>query len=197
MIERPFSQACENNKDPILDILRDVFAHTNYVLEIGSGTGQHAAYFSQQLAPLIWQPADLPEHIPGISSWVEWAEQENLLTPLTLDVNQAWPITATAAVYSANTLHIMSWQSVQQFFAGIKQHLTEQGLLCVYGPFNYQGAYTSDSNAQFDQWLKARNPVSAIRDFEAVDQLAKNAGLTLLADHSMPANNRLLVWQAL
>ncbi|ARN73921.1 DUF938 domain-containing protein [Oceanicoccus sagamiensis] len=194
-MDRPFSQACENNKAVILDVLQRYFADTDYVLEIGSGTGQHAVYFAEHLPHLYWQPADQQEYIEGINSWLDWAQRDNILPPQVLDVNQPWPVATTPAIFSANTVHIMSWQEVERFFTGINHVLETGGIFCLYGPFNYEGKFTSESNANFEQWLKSRNPLSGIRDFEAVHSLAKEAGLSLLDDIAMPANNRCLVWQ--
>lgn len=195
-MNRPFSQACENNREVIFEILDRVFSDRQKVLEIGSGTGQHAAAFAPRLPHLSWQTSDLIEHHSGIKQWLEFANAPNLLPPLSLDVNQTpWPIDGVDAVYTANTLHIMSWASVENFFSTLASVLLPNGILVVYGPFNYGGAYTSLSNEQFDQWLKDRDPASGIRDFEAVGTLAELAGLTLLEDNAMPANNRLLVWQ--
>jgi len=195
--DRPFSQACENNKNAILSVLTGVLADTKHVLEVGSGSGQHAVYFAKALPHLIWQTADRPEYHDGINAWLNWADLENVKSPLTLDVNQPFPVDHIEAVFSANTLHIMSWHEVQLFFSEIGSRLNAEGLLCVYGPFNYDGEYTSDSNARFDQWLKQRDPQSGIRDISDVDNLAKEQGLLLKADHAMPANNRLLVWHKL
>ncbi|MGK0499205.1 MAG: cyclopropane fatty-acyl-phospholipid synthase-like methyltransferase [Oceanicoccus sp.] len=194
-MERPFSQACENNKAAILEVITPYFSAVAKVLEVGSGTAQHAVYFAEQMPHLIWQTADREEYIPAIESWREWAGLDNLPPPLCLDVNQPWPLASTPAIFSANTAHIMSWQEVELFFQGIAGVLAEGGIFCLYGPFNYGGQFSSDSNARFELWLKDRNPDSGIRDFEAVNALAEKSGLTLLADHEMPANNRCLVWQ--
>lgn len=192
---RPFSQACENNKEPILAVLQTAFAQASHVLEIGSGTGQHAAYFAYRLAHLIWQPSDVQENLPGISSWVSSAKLANLKQAVQFDVREAdLPTGKFDAVFSANTFHIMAWQGVEKTFA----HLSSLGSgseLCVYGPFNYDGQFTSASNARFNDWLFQRNPQSAIRDFEAVNDLAINAGFALEQDYQMPANNRLLHWR--
>lgn len=193
----PFSQACENNKDAILAKLTEIFAGINTVLEVGSGTGQHAVHFAKALPHLVWQTADRPQYHDGINAWINWSGLDNIKPPLSLDVNEPLPIDKVEAVFSANTLHIMSAAEVELFFFRIGPCLTEGGVLCVYGPFNYDGAYTSESNARFDLWLKEQNPQSAIRDFEAVDALAMEQGLSLTADHAMPANNRLLVWRKL
>jgi len=191
---KPFAPACERNRDPILAHLTTMFAAVDQVLEIGSGTGQHAVHFAQHLPHLTWQPSDRAQYIDGINGWRDDAALDNLASPLVLDVNDAWPVVRVPAIFSANTLHIMSWQQVEKFFSGVAQHLSDGGHLVVYGPFNYGGRYSSDSNAQFDVWLKNQSAESAIRDFEAVDKLAQQAGLVLQADHALPANNRLLHW---
>ncbi|WP_036247634.1 DUF938 domain-containing protein [Methylobacter sp. BBA5.1] len=194
MTNRPFSQACENNKDPILRVIRPVFSRPLTVWEIGSGTGQHACYFAGQLPHVNWQPTDRQENIAGIELWRQAAGLANLRPPLILDVTDAaWPCTRIEALFTANTLHIMSWRQVQVFFDRLGQYLAPDAPVCIYGPFNYQGRYTSDSNARFDQWLKSRDPLSGIRDFEAVKALAASIGLQLVDDVAMPANNRLLV----
>lgn len=196
MIDKPFSESCVQNRDPILAILRTLFADRRHVLEIGSGTGQHAVYFGAALPHLIWQTADVPQHHPGIQAWLEEAALPNVLPPLALDVNDtAWRNGHYDAVFSANTLHIMGWPEVERFFAGVGAVLGAGGILTVYGPFNYGGHYTSESNARFDAWLKARDPASGVRDFEAVNALARSQGLLLQQDIAMPANNRTLVWR--
>jgi hypothetical protein len=193
---RPFSQACENNKDPILTVLQTAFATVDKVLEIGSGTGQHARFFAECLGHLCWQPTDLPENLAGIELWRSDYAGDNLLAPVALDVTSAhWEIAVPAAVFTANTLHIMPPEAVECLFARLDSFAPRGNLLCVYGPFNYGGAYTSDSNARFDTWLRANYPGGGIRDFEAIDRLAAAAGYRLSADHAMPANNRCLIWQ--
>lgn len=194
MTNRPFSQACENNKGPILQVIRPVFSRPVTVWEIGSGTGQHACYFAGQLPHVNWQPTDRQENIAGIELWRQAAGLANLRPPLIFDVTDAaWPCSRIEALFTANTLHIMSWRQVQVFFDRLGQYLAPDAPVCIYGPFNYQGRYTSDSNARFDQWLKSRDPLSGIRDFEAVKALAASIGLQLVDDVAMPANNRLLV----
>lgn len=193
---RQFSAACERNKDPILTILRDVFADRRHVLEIGSGTGQHAVYFGARLPWLVWQTSDLPQNHASIVAWQQEARLPNVLPPLALDAgSRDWPAGPYDAVFTANTCHIMAWQEVQAMFAGIGRVLREGGLLCIYGPFNYDGKFTSASNAQFDASLKAQASHMGIRDFEEVNRLAAEQNLRLQADHPMPANNRLLVWR--
>ncbi|KEA65489.1 SAM-dependent methyltransferase [Marinobacterium lacunae] len=192
--EKPYSPACDNNKEPILQVLRDAFADRHAILEIGSGTGQHAVHFATALDHLVWQTSDLEDAHPGIMLWIEEARLPNLLPPLALDVTQHnWP-SDFDGVFTANTTHIMPWSSVIEMMTRIGDALPTGGVFCQYGPFNYGGRFTSESNARFDLWLKQFEPSRGIRDFEAVEALAHRAGLELVADHEMPANNRLLQW---
>lgn len=196
MSDKPFAESCVENRAPILAVLRAVFADRSRVLEIGSGTGQHAVYFAPELPHLTWQTADVPQHHAGIRLWLAEAALPNVLAPLELDVNRTeWHSGRYDAVFSANTLHIMSWPEVERLFAGIGAVLESGGVLAIYGPFNINGAFTSESNARFDAWLKARDPASGVRDFEAVDVLARAQGLVLQQNVAMPANNRTLVWR--
>ncbi len=192
---KPYSLACDQNRDPILTVLRDHFPERGQVLEIGSGTGQHAIYFAAALPHLSWQASDRPENLPGIRLWLDEAGLPNTPRPLALDVNGAWPTQHFHAVFSANTLHIMSWCEVEALFASLPSVMTADAKLVIYGPFNYAGRYTSDSNAAFDNWLKVQASHMGIRDFKAVEELARAAGLQLLEDRAMPANNRCLIWQ--
>ncbi|PKG37413.1 DUF938 domain-containing protein [Psychromonas sp. Urea-02u-13] len=198
MNNKPFSQACENNKQPILDILSTVFATSQHVLEIGSGTGQHALFFAPQLTHLTWQTSDLLVNHQGINRWLDESTSDNIERPLVLDLNENWPVPnqhlPVDAVYSANTLHIISWPLVVKFFQGLAQNLPAEASVCIYGPFKYQGNFTSQSNASFDQSLKTRDINSGIRDIEAILLLADDAGLQLINDFVMPANNQLLVF---
>jgi trans-aconitate methyltransferase len=186
---KPFSEASERNRAPILEVLRRVFSESRRVLEIGSGTGQHAAYFAAELPHLVWQASDVAEHLAGIREWI--ADP----APIELDVDKPWPAVEADAVYSANTCHIMSWLQVERMFAGIGK--LAPAVLALYGPFNYNGRHTSESNARFDAILRARDPASGLRDFEGVKALGEANGLILQEDNAMPANNRLLVWRAI
>jgi SAM-dependent methyltransferase len=195
-LQKPYSEACERNKDPILVILRQAFAGAGSTLEIGSGTGQHAVYFGAALPHLTWQTSDLPDNHAGIRMWLEEAELPNVRPPLALNVcEERWPVHGADAVFTANTLHIMSWPQVEKMFSGMGRILNPGGVVCIYGPFNYGGTFTSDSNARFDAMLRSRDAESGIRDFEAVQKLGLQNGLTFEADHPMPANNRLLVFR--
>jgi hypothetical protein len=200
----PDSPACERNKGPILEVIGPAFAHARRVLEIGSGTGQHAVHFACALPHLLWQPSDRAPWLPGLDARIARDGPRNLAAPLELDVTmKPWPPVAADAVFSANTLHIMAWHEVEAFFAGVGRTFTAAAkagsapprrTLAVYGPFKYRGAFTTQSNAAFDASLQARDPASGLRDFEAVDALARAQGLALAADHPMPANNQLLLW---
>jgi cyclopropane fatty-acyl-phospholipid synthase-like methyltransferase len=196
-MEKPFSEACERNRGPLLEILRVAFRDCRSVLEIGSGSGQHAVHFAAHLPHLTWHTSDLPEQHAGIRAWLAEAQLPNARPPLALDVAGAWPAGPFDAAFTANTLHIMPWPHVEIFFAGAAQAVSAGGVLAVYGPFNYGGAYTAGSNAQFDQWLKARYPGGGIRDFEKVCALAQHSGFVFERDVPMPANNRTLLWRRL
>jgi hypothetical protein len=191
------SEACERNKEPILAVLREEFAATRRVLEVGSGTGQHAVYFTAGLPQLLWQPSELAENLAPLAERVRVEGGANLRAPLALDVRaHPWPVEPVDAIFSANTLHIMGWSSVCEFFRGAAAVLLRPAVLCVYGPFRFGGRHTSDSNAAFDQLLRQRDPESGVRDFEALDRLAHEHGLQFGANHAMPANNRTLVWRS-
>lgn len=193
---KPFAESCEQNRDPILAVLREAFADRRRVLEIASGTGQHAVYFAGALPHLNWQTSELPENHAGIHAWLDEACLVNVLPPLALDVNATdWPVATVDAIFNANTVHIIAWPAVQRLFAGIGRVLEVGGIVCMYGPFNYGGQFTSESNARFDVWLKSRDPNSGVRDFEALDRLAEAQGLRLEQDVAMPSNNRILIWR--
>lgn len=192
----PFSQACENNQAPILAVLQQAFADRRHVLEIGSGTGQHGVYFAPRLPHLVWQTSDLEDNHAGIRAWHAQHPAPNLRPPLLLDLQASdWPAGAFDAVFSSNTAHIVAWPLVQRMFALAGAHLPQGGVLALYGPFNYGGTYTSDSNRSFDAWLRQRDPRSGIRHCEDIVALAARHGLALEHDHAMPANNRLLVFR--
>ncbi len=207
--ELPSAPACERNRDPILEVLQRHLRAARRVLEIGSGTGQHAVHFAAAMPWLTWQCSDRRENLPDIDAWIHAAQLPNTPPPLELDVLRGpWPAPLPAqaplspaaphefdAAFSANTLHIMGWPAVEAMFKGLGAALGAAATIIVYGPFNYDGAYTSASNGDFDAWLKSRDAASGIREFEAVDGLARTIGLRLIEDVAMPANNRCLVWR--
>jgi hypothetical protein len=192
----PCSPACERNRGPIAEVLTRYFAGCRSALEIGSGTGQHAVHFAAQLAHLRWQSSDRAEHLPDLAARIAQAGLANLPAPIELDVARSdhWPQARFDAAFSANTLHIMAWPEVEHCFAMLGETLQARAMLAVYGPFNYGGHFSSDSNAAFDAQLRSTDPRRGVRDFEAVDALARKQGLVLLEDIAMPANNRCLVW---
>ena len=192
----PYSQACENNKDYILAVLSRRLSEPARVTEIGSGTGQHAVHFTQHLPHLIWQTTDLSENVELLNKRILLAGRKNLPSAISLDVTQEqWNCESPTHIFSANSLHIMAELSVRDFFTGIRKILVSGSMLFIYGPFKYQNEFTSESNARFDLWLKARDPESGIRDFETVNGYAISSGLVLEEDNVMPANNQLLVWK--
>lgn len=203
----PWSQACENNKRPILEVLLRHFTPHRAepdlpgqcrarVLEIGGGTGQHAAYFAANMPWLYWQSSDVAGNVDPLSRRLEGTALVNLPAPLTLDaMDEQWNAPAADYLFSANTLHIMSEEAVRGFFRRLPDVMKEEATLCIYGPFRYGGEFTSDSNASFNEWLRQRDPRSGIRDAEWVDELATQAGLELIEDNAMPANNQLRVWR--
>lgn len=197
MHELPNATATMRNREPILAVLREFFAERTRVLEIGSGTGQHAVHFAAAMPWLRWQTSDLRESHPGIHAWIAASALPNVLPPLALDVSQPsdWPAAKYDAVFSANTLHIMGWPDVQALFANLPAVLADDATLVIYGPFNVDGRFTSPSNAAFDAQLRAGATHRGLRDLEAVDALARAAGLQRVADVEMPANNRCLVWR--
>jgi SAM-dependent methyltransferase len=189
----PFSEACERNKQPILEVLRGAFAERTHVLEIGSGTGQHAVHFAAHLTHVIWHPTEQLAYLPDLGARVKLEGSRNLRAPTVLDVKQSvWPLRAVDAIFTANTLHIMSWPEVMAMYQGLNAVLPSGGIVCVYGPFRYGGRYTSDSNRDFDRMLQERDPKSGLRDIQDITALAAQYGLTLRTDHDLPANNRLL-----
>lgn len=195
-MNKPYSESCDQNRDPILAVLQHLFGKCKDVLEIGSGTGQHAVYFANKMPYLNWHTSDTQENHKGIQQWLNDAALPNTRSPLELDVSHSeWPRTKFEAVFSANTAHIMHWPMVEDFFTGVGNMLKIEGLFVLYGPFNYNGRFTSESNAHFDLWLKGRDPQSGVRNFEDLNQLANNVGMQLKKDYEMPANNRILCWQ--
>ncbi len=193
---KPYAESCDINKDPILDVLRVIFADRKHVLELASGTGQHAIHFGRALPHLTWQTSELEQNHAGIQIWLDEANLPNVLTPVRIDANDdTWPVASVDAIFNANTVHIISWPEVELLFEGIGRVLETGGILCLYGPFNYDGKFTSESNARFDVWLKSRDPKSGVRDFEALNLLAEAQDMALLNDIEMPINNRILVWQ--
>jgi cyclopropane fatty-acyl-phospholipid synthase-like methyltransferase len=196
MYAKPYSTSCDENRAPILTVLKPRLRAAGRLLEVGSGTGQHAAYFAPTLPHLTWQTSDLPENLPGIRAWLAESEAANLPPPLELDVLAgSWPAGPFDAVFSANTAHIMGKAAVTAMFAGISRLLIQGGLFLLYGPFNKDGQYTAPSNREFDAWLQARDPAMGVRDMAWLDELAHQGGLRRDEEIAMPADNFILVWR--
>jgi len=196
MSQRPYAESCDENKQVIFDVIKNIFSEPGRLLEIGSGTGQHAVYFTRQLPHIIWQPSDIEDQIVGIKLWMEEVDHNRIQPPVVLDVsNGLWPFENMDYVFTANTTHIISWLHVVAMFKGIGKVLKSGGMFAQYGPFNYNGEFSSESNARFDQWLKGRDAESGIRNFQDLEKLAAVNGMKLFKDYEMPANNRILVWQ--
>ena len=195
MTNKPFSESSEQNKAVIYDAIEPYLLDGIEVLEIGSGTGQHAVHFAAMTPSIIWQTSDLAENLPAINAWINDSQLSNLPEPLELDVNSPWVDRSYELMFSANTFHIMNQDAVEQFLLRCTGCLIAGGHLIVYGPFNYQGGYTSPSNEQFDGWLKARDPQSGIKHFEWANAIASESGLQLVSDIAMPSNNRTLIWR--
>ncbi len=196
MTDKPFADYAERNGGPILDVLKNEFSACKNVLEIGSGTGQHAARFARALPGLKWQTSDLDENHEGIRAWVKDSGLANLLPPLSLDVLTA-DVTAVSrdAVFSANTAHIMSFAAVTRMFALVGRALTGGGIFCLYGPFRQDGQFNTPSNEAFHEELRTRNPDMGVRDIESLDELGNEHGLSRVRLYAMPANNHIAVWE--
>ena len=200
---KPFAPSCERNQGPILEVLQRHLGATRRVLEIGSGTGQHAVHFAAALPHLVWQASDHSDHLPGMRLWLDEAGLANTPPPIALQADPVLglqpppPVPAAGydAVFTANTLHIMSWPAVCALLDSVAALLPVGGLFIAYGPFKRDGDFTSASNAAFDGWLRARDPASGIRDREAIDAHAQPLGLQRTHSIALPANNELLVWQ--
>lgn len=196
MTARPDAPATHRNRDVILEVLAEEFRDAQSVLEIGSGTGQHAIHFAASLPGLQWQTSDRRENHDGINAWIASSGLTNVKTPLELDVLQTTAVDGVYdAVFSANTAHIMSYPAVERMFALVGITLSAGGLFCLYGPFNLNGQFTSDSNEQFDRSLQSQDPQMGIRELDDLDRLGVDNGLEQIRRYAMPANNMLVVWQ--
>jgi len=191
---KPFSQAAENNKEPILDVLSGYLTAPGDLLEIGAGTGQHAIWLAPYFPQVCWTPSEQPENLDGLNQWLGESPSDNLTEPVMLRVEGDWPDHTYRYIFTANTFHIMSRPLVERCIARVCDLLSPDGRFVVYGPFNYQGTYTSDSNRQFDLALKARDLAMGLRDQEWVVERFAAHGRSLLGDHEMPANNRVLAF---
>lgn len=195
--EKPYSPSCERNQAAILEVFQKHFRETDrQVLEIGSGTGQHAVYFGQAIKQVIWQTSDVKENHAGINKWLAEAQLTHVLAPIEYTIGESdWPNFEADVVFSANVLHIISFELVQKFILDLGGNLNSGSRVFFYGPFKYQGQFTSASNADFESWLKNIDPLRGIRDFETIEKLMQKQGFNLQLDISMPANNQFLIFE--
>ncbi|WP_018141908.1 DUF938 domain-containing protein [Thioalkalivibrio sp. ALJ7] len=194
--EKPYAPAAEQNRAPILAVLREQFLAHGRVLEIGAGTGQHAVHFAAALPHLDWCPSDVADNLPGVEAWRRDAALPNLRAPIPLDVRlDTWPEGPFEYVYSANTVHIMHWPAVEVMFAGVARILAPGGLFALYGPFAHDGVHTAESNARFDHALRTQDPGMGVRDRADLDTLASSHGLQREAIIDLPVNNQILLWR--
>ncbi len=188
--------ATGRNRDPILKQLRRVLPKKGLILEIASGTGQHAAYFASKLKKVRWQPTDFEEEmLASIRAWREDVGASNLLEPLVLDVTKPWPISRAEAIFNANMIHISPWECTEALLRGSRRALSGGGLLCMYGPFKLGGHHTAPSNESFDESLRARNPLWGVRDLDDVRALAGKYALEHIETVQMPANNVFVIFR--
>ena len=194
--DRKFAPSAERNRQPLSEILKKILTGNGLLLEIGSGTGQHAAYFAHEFPAYQWQPTDLPQNLDSINAWISDAGADNILAAQVLDLaNPEWPVASANAIVCINTIHIVAWPLVENLFRGAGKALQPGGILFVYGPYEYDDRPLEPSNAEFDEWLKLRDPNSGIRKFDDVNALAIANGFVLQADEPMPANNRSIWWR--
>ncbi|MCF6319097.1 MAG: class I SAM-dependent methyltransferase [Proteobacteria bacterium] len=192
--DKPNAPSCERNQQAILKILKGIIEPIDKnLLEIGSGTGQHAVFMAPHFRQLQWQTSDLIGNHSGINMWLDEANLDNVSAPIVYQSGKSdFPDSDIDVVFTTNTLHIMSWQNVKNLIAQLGKNLKSGAKIIIYGPFNYNGQFTSESNAKFDGWLKAQESHRGIRDFETIVQLMADRGIQLKQDIEMPANNRIL-----
>ncbi len=187
----------QRNKGPILEVLKQ-YLQKGRLLEIGTGCAEHAIFFAKNFPEIQWVTSDRLDWHREISQTLKKAQIKNLHGPELLEIGQNdFPKGGFNYLYSSNTLHIMSWKENKTFFKLLSKRLREGALVFFYGPFNYNGKFTSPSNESFDQHLKLRNEKSGIRNFEDIVSQMKKGGFEIIDDHEMPANNRTLVFQRL
>ena len=197
MSHKQSAPATERNRDAIYTVLAEEFGDVSSVLEIGSGTGQHAVFFAEKFPKLVWQTSDRIENHVAINAWVADTAVDNVRPPLAIDVLEVGEVPGDFdAIFSANTAHIMSFPAVVRMFELVGSILATGGLFCLYGPFNLNGAFTSESNAAFDRSLRSQDEAMGIRDLEDLVELAEQNGMQELRRYTMPANNMLVVWRS-
>jgi cyclopropane fatty-acyl-phospholipid synthase-like methyltransferase len=195
----PVAEACLRNQEPIANALKNILVETKTVLEIGSGTGQHAVFICKQMPELVWQPSEMPERVVEVEAWRKAEQLSNVLPCKAIDVLQNdWQLTSSYdAVFTANTVHYISWEKVEALLSGASLNINSGGKFVVYGPFNKEQQYTSEGNRGLDQWLKSRDSDSGIKDIEDFAKLAKKYKFEFIESIQMPANNLMLNFQFL
>lgn len=193
---RLFSDSCERNREPILEVLREILPETGLVLEVGCGTGQHAAFFGAELPELRWQPTDRDDRAHrSVRGWARHHDADNVLPPRVFDLFDEPPVDSADALVCINTIHIAPWEATARLFEHASSVLSAAAPLVLYGPFRYEHRPLEPSNVRFDQWLKKRDPRSGIRTYEEVDAIARQHGFEPDGDRAMPANNRTVWWR--
>lgn len=198
--EKRFSAAAERNREAILAQLEQLLPRVNeqkiQVLELGSGTGQHACFFAAQLPDVVWQPSDVAAIQSSLLARIQDEGSDNLNEPVVIDVfSSSWPITRSDVVYTSNTFHIVSMTGVECIFRGAARVLAPDGMLIVYGPFCFDGKHNSDGNAEFDRHLRHGNPEQGIRDINWLNEQANENGFAPAELTAMPANNFIAIWR--
>jgi len=193
---RQYRPHVARNRDPILDVLKRVLPERGLVLEIASGSGEHAAYFAKALPSLIWQPSD-PDAVAlsSIAAHRDDVGLANLLAPVHLDVTApSWPVAHADAIICCNMIHISPWAACEGLMAGAGRVLAAGGILYLYGPYKIGGRHTAPSNQEFDGYLRGQNPAWGIRDLDEVAALAKRHNFALVETVAMPANNLSVIF---
>ena len=194
--KKPFSSACEKNKKPILEVLKEIISPENrHLLEIGAGTGQHAIYFASHFRDLNWTISDIASRQYDLKQLIYKEKLKNIHGPIEFEIGKTlFPREDFDLIFLANVFHIISWKLIKTLIKTFGKSLKEGTQVLVYGPFNYEGAFTSSGNKQFDKNLREKDPLSGIRSFEDVKKVMEKNGLFLGKDYEMPANNRLLLF---
>ncbi|MDG0996763.1 MAG: DUF938 domain-containing protein [Gammaproteobacteria bacterium] len=194
-MKKPFAAAADENKEAIAALLLTELKDNRDLLEIGSGTGQHAVYFSKLMPHLTWHCSDQSHQIAGIQLWLESAGLKNTAAVFVLDVSQDWPQQSYDAAYAANIAHIMHWSQIEDLFLGLSTVLKQGACFYLYGPFSFDGQFSSQSNHDFDHFLRQQDPDSGLRDKNNLDELALKNGLIAATSWALPANNHILSWK--
>lgn len=195
--DKQHAPSAARNREPIARVLERILPHPIKVLEIASGSGEHAVYFAEQIPWLSWQPTERePDRIASIEAWRQESGLSNVAPAMRLDVlQQPWPVDEAGAIFCSNMIHIAPWEATEGLIRGAAKVLPSGGLLILYGPFREGDRHTAESNRRFDEELKAKDPSWGVRDRFEVEALARGEGLILQELVPMPANNMILVFE--